>query len=250
MSVEPLVLTPAEMAVVFQHLLGPAEAEGGLLGDLDLRPPALDAARARLLDRRLLRPAPDRASAKSFIAPGVRTLLDAVTRPLMLCVLQIMRPGQDERGAYFSWTPEMLVFNAVDQRGNHLLEPLPELGMIADRVLDMCGLLDFKPGTSMPAGSAPYAAGKVASLRAVLMTVASVRTAHEKVQGLAWLLSAGRLWLIAPHVAGAAGAAPSSAARSEAGLRELSPADLRAAILAEAQQAVVHTRAVLQAAVA
>ena len=45
-SPEPLVLTPAEMAVVFQHLLGPAGAEGGLLGDLDLSPPALDAARA------------------------------------------------------------------------------------------------------------------------------------------------------------------------------------------------------------
>src|SRR5437867_3301345 len=139
-SAQPLVLTPAEMAVVFQHLLGPAAAEGGLLGDLDLRPPALDAARARLLARGLLRPAPDRAHPKTYIAPGERALLGAVTRPFMLCVLQVMQPGQDEHGAYFSWTPDMLVFNTVDPQGNHRLEPLPSLDAIAGRALAVCGL--------------------------------------------------------------------------------------------------------------
>src|SRR5512135_3564487 len=93
-TVEPVSLTPAEMAVVFQHMLGPAVAEGGLLGDLNLEPPALDAARARLLERGLLRPAPDRSRPRTFIAPGTQALFGAVTRPLMLGVLQVMRPGQ------------------------------------------------------------------------------------------------------------------------------------------------------------
>src|SRR5947209_6521865 len=118
-SAPPLVLTPAEMAVVFQHLLGPAGAEGGLLGDLDLRPAALEEARAKLLQRGLLRLAPDRAHLQTFIAPAARALFGTVTRPLMLCVLQVMLPGQDERGAYFSWTPDLLVLNTVDPQGNH-----------------------------------------------------------------------------------------------------------------------------------
>lgn len=258
-SAQPLVLTPAEMAAVFQHLLGPAAAEGGLLGDLDLSPPALDAARARLLERGLLRRAPDRAELKTFIAPGARALLGAVTRPLMLCVLQVMQPGQDEHGAYFSWTPEMLVFNTVDQQGNHRLEPLPNLDAVADRALAQCGLRDFKP-TPAALPASPDAVGRAAGLRAIFMTVASARTANEKVQGLAWMLSAGRLWLMAPqprpandaHLPKAkpAKAGPARAPAADASLRALLPADLAAAILAAAQQAVDHTRAVLEAAAA
>jgi hypothetical protein len=245
---EPLILTPAEMAVVFQHLLGPTGTEGGLFGALDLQPPALDAARARLTERGLLRPSPDRAHPKTFIAPGARTLLGAVTRPLMLCVLQIMRPGQDERGAYFSWTPDLLVFNTVDRQGNHRLEPLSGLGAIADRSLAECDLDRFKPGPEPPPAN-PDAVSRAASLRAIFMTVASARTAHEKVQGLAWLISAGRLWLMAPQAVRVDGAA-SGVAPADAGLRALMPADLRAAILAAAQRAVDHTWAVLAAAAA
>jgi hypothetical protein len=277
MSVEPLILTAAELAVVFQHLLGPTTSEGGLLGELDLTPPALDAARARLLERGLLRPAPDRSRSNTFIAPGARALLGAATRPLMLCVLQVMRPGQDEHGAYFSWTPEVLVYNTVDAQGNHRLEPLPALEAVADRTLAECGLVGFKASpTAAPAN--PDAVGRTAGLRAIFMTVASARTAHEKVHGLAWLASAGRLWLMAPQGPGANGAArktgsaqqaaagktsgagragrpttstpPAAVAPVDANLRAVPVAELRAAILAAAQQAVDHTRAILEAAAA
>jgi hypothetical protein len=262
-SPEALILTPAEMAVVFQHLLGPAGTEGGLLGNLDLSPPALAGARARLVARGLLRPAPDRAQPKTFIAPGVRALLGAVTRPLMLCVLQVMMPGQAERDAYFSWTPDMLVFNSVDPQGNHRLEPLPNLEAVADRALTASGLSDFQPSPA-PLPATPDAVGQAAGLRAVFMTVASARTAHEQVHGLAWMISAGRLWLMSPQPAPANVPAPlATKANSakpprqmpqppapDAALRSLVPADVRAAILAAASQAVEHTQAVLQAAVA
>ena len=251
---EPLILTSAEMAVFFQHLLGPAAAEGGLLGDLNLSPPALAAARARLLARELLRPAPNAALRQTFIAPGARALLDAVTRPLMLCVLQVMQPGQEERGAYFSWTPDMLVANSVDAQGNHHLEALPGLEVVADRVLAASGLSEFKP-VAAPLPASPDAVGQAAGIRAVFMTVASARTAHERVQGLAWMLSAGRLWLMAPQTPAAAsppprGKAAARPAAPEADLRALLPADLRAAVLAAVQQAVAHTHAALEAAAA
>ena len=242
-TAEPLLLSPAEMAVIFQHLLGPTGAEGGLLGELNLQPPALDAARARLLKRGLLRAAPNPALGKTFIAPGMRALFGAVTRPLMLCVLQIMRPGQDERGAYFSWTPDLLVFNTVDKQGNHRLEQLPNLEAVAERTLAECGLDKFKPEPG-PLPANPDALGRGAGLRAILMTVASARTAHEKVHGLAWLISAGRLWLMSPPASSGDGAKPPSAG----GLRALKPAELRAAILASAQQALDHTTSVLEAA--
>jgi hypothetical protein len=264
-SPEPLILTPAEMAVVFQHLLGPSAAEGGLLGNLDLSPPALAAARARLLERGLLRAAPDRAQLKTFIAPGARALLGAVTRPLMLCVLQVMVPGQDERGAYFSWTPDMLVFNSVDPQGNHRLEPLSSLEALADRALAASGLSDFSPSPA-PLPATPDAVGQAAGLRAVFMTVASARTAHEQVHGLAWMISAGRLWLMAPQPTPTPAPPPSKANSSkaarqtprpsprppapDASLRALPPAELRGAILAAASQAVEHTESVLQAAAA
>jgi hypothetical protein len=258
LTAESVTLTPAEMAVVFQHMLGPAVAEGGLLGDLNLQPPALEAARARLLERGLLRPAPDRSSPQTFIAPGARALFGAVTRPLMLGVLQIMRTGQAERGAYFSWTPDLLVFNTVDARGQHRLEPLPNLDAVAERALAECELDRFAPQAG-PLPPTPDAMGQAASLRAIFMTVASARTAHEQVHGLAWLLSAGRLWLMAPGAATApapgpaprrAGPAPTRTPPASAGLRVLRPDELRAAILAAAQQAVDHTRAVLETAAA
>jgi len=257
-SPETLILAPAEMAVVFQHMLGPAASEGGLLGDLNLSPPALDAARARLLERGLLRPAPNPALRQTFIAPGARALLGAVTRPLMLSVLQVMEPGQDERGAYFSWTPDLLVCNSIDAQGNHRLEPLPNLEAVADRALAASSLDDFKPAPA-PLPASPDAVGQAASLRAVFMTVASARTAHEQVHGLAWMLSAGRLWLMSSQGAAAAPAPARASARGasaarppapEAGLRALRLADLRAAILGAVQQAVAHTQAALEAAAA
>ena len=247
MSFQPLILTSAEMAVVFQHLLGPAAAEGGLLGELDLKPPALDAARARLLERGLLRPAPDRARPNTFIAPGARALLGTVTRPQMLGVLHIMRPGQDERGAYFSWTPELLVFNTVDEQGNHHLEPLTGPAAIADRALAECGLLKFSPSPA-PLPANLDAVGQAASLRAIFMTVASARTANEKVNGLAWLVSAGRLWLMAAQPPDLRSTAPVPPAPPKADLRAILPADLRAAILTAVQLAIDHTRAVVEAA--
>src|SRR5262249_47807383 len=143
----------------------------------NLSPPALAAARARLLERGLLRPAPNAALRQTFIAPGARAILDTVTRPLMLCVLQVMEPGQDERGAYFSWTPQMLIFNSVDVHGNHHLEPLPGLEAVADRALVTSGLNDFKPSPA-PVPASPDAVGQAAGRRAVLMAVASARTAH------------------------------------------------------------------------
>jgi len=257
----PLIFSPAEMAVVFQHLLGPAAAEGGLLGNLDLSPPALAAARTRLLERGLLCPAPDRAHPETFIAPGARALLGAVTRPLMLGVLQIMEPGQAEHSAYFSWTPDMLVYNSVDARGHHHLEPLPDLDALADRALAASSLNHFAPSVA-PLPATPAAVGQGAGLRAVFMTVASARTAHEQVHGVAWMVSAGRLWLMSPQPAPANPPAPpapatrsgpAKAARSpapDASLRTLLPADLRAAILAAATQAVEHTQSVLAAAAA
>ena len=72
-----------------------------------------------------------------------------------------------------------------------------------------------------------------------------------------WMISAGRLWLMAP--AAQADGAPASRARPaarsgpaavQAGLRALPAAELRAAIAAAAQQALDHTRAVLEAAAA
>ena len=215
MTHEPLVLAPAEMAVIFQHLLGPAAGQAtGLFGDLNLAPDSLATARARLLERGLLRPAPDRASRATFIAPHVRPLLGAATRPLMLAILQVMRPGQPERGAYFSWTPDLLVYNTTDAQGNHRLEALPSIDAVADRAVAECGLLEFKPARAgnlggehglPPAGAgatSPDAVAQAATLRVVFMTVASARTAHEHVRGLVWLVSQGQLYLLTPLATG------------------------------------------------
>jgi hypothetical protein len=245
-----LVLAPAEMAVVFQHMLGPTTAGSELLADSGLEPPARAAARQRMLERGLLRPAPNRALGQTFIAPDARALFGAVTRPLMLGVLQIMQPGQDERGAYVSWTPDLLVFNTVDAHGNHRLEPLASLEAVADRTLAVCGLDAFKPAPAPLPASANRtgladALGRAAGLRVIFMTVASARTANEKVSGLAWLISAGQLWLMAAPEAGPNGAPAAPGKAPAAGLRALSPSELRALVLGTTQQAVADTRQAL-----
>jgi hypothetical protein len=226
------------MAVMMEHVLGPAAGdEGTLLADLDLAAAALEEARAALLARGLLRPAPDRCAPRTFIAPEVRLLWQAAVRPLALGILQIIRPGQPERGVYFSWTPECFVTNTVDENGRHLLQQLDSMEAAAEVILRECGLLDFVPTPAPQPPASPDAITGAASLRAIFMAVASARTNAEQVSSLAWLVSEGQLWVVSPQPTG-----------DDADLTALTVPDLRASAQLLLAQAIDYTQQALAAA--
>ncbi|MEP7357553.1 MAG: hypothetical protein ABI847_09970, partial [Anaerolineales bacterium] len=196
MLAEGLTLSAAEMAVMMQHVLGPASGEEAtLLADLDLTAAALVKARKALLARGLLRPEPNRAAGRTFIELDTRRLLGAAIRPNALGALTITRPGQPEHGVFFSWTPERLVGNTVDGAGLNRLVPLASLDEAGELLVRESGLADFSP-TPGAAPVYPEAAARAATLRGVFMAVASMRTAVEQTASLAWFVSQGQLWAV------------------------------------------------------
>ena len=240
MAAEALTLTAAEMAVLMEPILGPAAGDGtGQLADLGLTTAALDQARAALLARGLLRPAPDRSARRTFVVSDARMMLIAAARPMALGALTITRPGRPEHGVYFSWTPEIFLYNTVDGGGLYHLEPLASLEAAAEVIVRECGLLDFTPDVAAPAPASPDDVARNATLRAIFVAVASARTAVEAVTSLAWLVSQGQLWVVAPQPDG-----------GDADLNAVSVPDLRASVQLLLAQAIENTREALVAAAA
>ncbi len=228
---EPMRLSPGEMAVLFKRLLGntPA-AQSALLADLPLKAEDLQKAEDSLSQRGLLikRPGSDDA----ILDPPLFLLFNAVTRPEVLAVLQITRPGQPPRNINFSWRGGWVVRNHVDDKGDHLLAPIASPEALAAAILRECGLDPDAAanGKGRPAGGsaihqAEFAAlAAKASLQALLMLVTDASSRQARPKTIAWLVSDGQVWLMARSAKGRAALAPTTAA------------NLRGLLVAVAQQ--------------
>jgi len=194
MSAEQLRFSQAEMAVVFQHLWGQPPTSETMMGDLKLNEDSLADGRRSLVDRGLL--FADSRRSDSALSPALEPILAAVTRPQVLGVLQISRPGKEGWSAYFSWTPETIVFNQVAEAGDHLLEKLPGVEAIGKAALHLSGVNGFKKGRAGAAAD-PEAIVREASIRGIFMAVSDPAAVEPATEAISWLVSGGEIWLLA-----------------------------------------------------
>lgn len=196
MSGESLQLSRAELAVVFQHLWGQPEIPNDtMLAGLELGPDEVAEGRHSLIERGLLFAAPRRSD--TALSPSLEPMLEAVTRPRVLGVLQLSSAARTARSAYFSWTPATLVFNRVTEAGDHFLEVIPGPAGVSKAVIEFSALSDYQQGAEEMAPD-PEAIVREASTRAVFMAVAEPATDRPATEAVSWLISGEKLWLMAP----------------------------------------------------
>jgi len=196
MSAELVNLSRAELAVVFQHLWGQGLASSDtMLADLDLGADELAAGRQSLIERGLLLAAPRRSD--TALSPSLEPVLQAVTRPQVLGVLQIGGAGSATRSAHFSWRPGTLVFNRVTEAGDHVLELMPDSEQVGKAVVEYSALSAFTQAAEEDP-SDPETIVREASVRAVFMAVADPAAVQPATEAVSWLVSRDRLWLVTP----------------------------------------------------
>lgn len=194
MATQPLTFTNAEIAVIFQQLLGPdLLPKSDLFADLKVDEAGLKAARKSLIKRGLMHVAPD--PNEIAFEPSALALFQTVTRPEVVGILQIGSPGKPSKEMYFSWTPDRIVRNYVDEKDHHILEPLPSIEAIGEAAVRESGigeLTEVKPDLS----GNPETVISGANLRAIFMAVANLQSPEQESQAASWVVNNNQLWLI------------------------------------------------------
>jgi hypothetical protein len=228
----------AEMAILMQHVwTRPLPAAGTVLDDLGVDPRALDAARQALLQRQWLLPAPDRSRNETFVSPALWPVIATAARPAMVGVLEITGPDRPPRSLYFTWTPQRMVANWVDERGEHVLQALDGPAGFADAAVRAGGLEDFMPAAGAALPDDPEAVAQAATLRGLYVAAVNLPHAEEpQAEALSWLVSGGQLWLMRP-----------TPDHADATLGPATVDEVRAAVIASTEQAIAMAEAALAA---
>lgn len=194
MTTQPLKLTHAEMAVIFQQLFGPELLpQGDLFADLKVDEAGLEAARRSLVERGLMHFAPD--PSQVAFDPSTLALFQTVTRPQVVGILQIGSPDGPSKEMYFSWTPDRIVRNYVDEKDAHILELLPSVDAIGEAAVRESGIGELTAVKPELAGNPETVIGG-ASLRAVFMIAANLQAPEQDARAASWLVKDNQLWLI------------------------------------------------------
>jgi hypothetical protein len=227
-ATQRLQFSGAELAVIYQLMLGDQWPGNHVLEDLGAKPADLEQARRRLEARALLLPAQGQAA--PVLNPTAGSLFNTVMYPLILGTLQLSQGQQPIRNVNVSWSTGWTVLNTLDAAGHHYLEPLASPEAVADALLRECGLSEQgTPGSAAANGpltaTSPEAVADKASLRALFLVTTGPGGPDEQAEAVSWLLSEGQLWLIAQHDA------------ATAAMNRTSVAELRDLLRAFAQRA-------------
>ncbi len=219
---QPLQLSQAELVVIIRAVAGSdLPGDDHLLSDLEVSEADVQIARAGLVERKVLLPLLHIGGV--VLEPALWPTISTALYPRTLGILQIRRPDRPPQTLYLSWGSWQAVLNKVEPGGTHLLQPLASAEAVADAVMRECGL-DTQPSqaaaTAPTAPVDPEAVARKATLRGLMLIVANPSRPREAAEALSWLLSDGKLWLIARR--GLAGAA----------LTPISAADLRRLLVA------------------
>jgi hypothetical protein len=200
MEDEPLTLSPAELAVVFQHLIGRDAASQHLLSaDMDFDESELEAARRSLIERGLLIANPRRSD--TALAFSLEPVLRTITRPAALGILQVSRPGLPARTINISWAEGNTVANWIDETGRHVIEPLASVREVGEAAVGWTAIGSFTPRRGGEAID-PESVVRLARQRAVFMAVGGVLEDEQHAQAVSWITGDDALWLIDGRRAG------------------------------------------------
>lgn len=218
-------LTSAELAVLVNHMAGGRLLEStASLPELEVDEEALEAAQESLLDQGLLISLPFEE------VPGVTShlasVLSAALAPDRVCILRIIHQDHTDPPLIFSFTPECITYNRVDEPGRHIITDLGDQEQAVTEILIAGGASDKAPplrGSAKKgrAASKPRPLAellKEASRLVMLMVVADPAEQQTSGNALSWVATDQGLWL----VDGASdGEAPLARPIAESGLRQL-----------------------------
>jgi hypothetical protein len=214
-----LQFSGAELAIIYQLMLGEQWPGQHVLADLGARPADLFRAQRSLLARGVVRRmAPGGAPT---VHPAAEALFSTVLFPQILGILKVSEAQQPERTVNLSWRSGWTVLNKVDAAGTHLLVPLTSAKAVADALLHESGLDEPDGEANQPRvdATAPDSAGAVAqkaSLSAQLLVTYDPASPVVEAEAIGWLRSEGQVWLIAQQDEATAAMNPISRAELQA----------------------------------
>ena len=194
------IFRPPELWVILRTL---GLVEPGLEAppELAAEPKAVPAAQARLLQQGALR---RDAAGRLTLAPELEALVRPAAYPETVFIATITDhtpAGPTEREACFSWTPEALVVNWVDETQDHhfaAYHPLEVHERLWDHLSRQCSLEVEEPDPRAPAVTSQAIEQGVEGMSqaVLLMAINRLQASEQTVQTLSWWVSGRTAWLL------------------------------------------------------
>ena len=198
-------LTSAELAVLVNHMSGGRLLEKtASLPELQVDEQALGAAEEELLDRGLLVSLP--FEEVSGVTSQLASVLSAAITPDRVCIVRTVHGDHTDPPAIFSFTPECITRNQVDDQGQHVFAELADQEEAVSVIMAAGGVAAPKKA---PAKKAPAKKGratskprpladllKEATRLVILMVVADPVESTAEAHSLSWLETEAGLWLV------------------------------------------------------
>ena len=198
----------AELAVLINHMTGGRLLEAApALPELQVDEQTLAAAEEELLDRGLLVSLP--FEQVSGVTSQLASVLSAAITPERVCIVRVVHGDHTDPPAFFSFTPECIARNLVDQQGQHVFTELADREEAVSAILAAGGAAEPAASKKAPVKKAPAKKGrattkprpladllKEATLLVMLMVVADPAEPSAAATSLSWLETEAGLWLV------------------------------------------------------
>jgi hypothetical protein len=200
-------LTSAELAVLVDHMTGGRLLEQTtMLPELHVDEQALEAAEEGLLDRGLLVSLPFEEA--SGVTSELASVLSAAITPDRVCIVRTIHGDHTDPPVMFSFTPECITRNQVDEQGRHVFSELADREEAVSAILTLGaaeeaplkkGVAKKTPAKKNRAATKPRPLAdllKEATRLVILMVVADPAESAAAAAGLSWLETDQGLWLV------------------------------------------------------
>jgi hypothetical protein len=227
--VNAFTLTSAELAVLVDHMTGGRLLEKtASLPELQVDEQALEAAEEGLLDRGLLVSLPFEEA--SGVTSELASVLSAAITPDRVCIVRTVHGDHTDPPVFFSFTPECITRNQVDQQGQHVFAELADREAAVSAIMAAGGAAEKTAAKKGAEKKAPAKKGRAATKPrpladllkettrlVMLMVVADPAEPSAAAASLSWVETDAGLWLVD---AASDGEAPLATPVAEKALRQ------------------------------
>jgi hypothetical protein len=206
--VSDFTFSSAELAVLINHMTGGRLLEAApALPELRVDEQTLAAAEEELLDRGLLVSLP--FEEVSGVTSQLASVLSAAITPDRVCIVRTVHGDHTDPPVFFSFTPECITRNQVDEQGQHVFTELADQEEAVAAILAAGGAAEKASAKQGAAKKAPAKKSKAAaksrpladllkdaSRLVMLMVVTDPAEPEAAAASLSWLETDVGLWLV------------------------------------------------------
>jgi hypothetical protein len=193
--VQSYTLTTAELTVLLNHMAGGRLLEAAAtFPDIDVDEASLEAAEEGLLERGLLLALPFEEVAG--VTSQLASVLGAALTPDRVCVLRTIHQDHTDPPVVYSFTPECITRNTVNEESQHVFTELADKDQAVNEILATVGGISDKnsPARSKPRPLADMV--KSAHKLVMMMVVADPAEGEADARSLSWVEVDQGLWLV------------------------------------------------------